>query len=81
MDEIEDIITLPTDIKSTIESLLLSKDDLNITLAEQMIQNISSEYKIKFYRTYDYWFINNAGSIGIGIQDSSRTLSLLPSTI
>lgn len=79
--EIETIVSLPNDIKPTIESLLLSKDNLNITLAEQMIQNITSEYKIRFFRNYDFWSINNSGNIGIGIQDPSRTLSLFPSTI
>lgn len=77
--EIETIILLPDNIKPTIESLLLSKDNLNITLAEQMIQNITSEYKIRFFRNYDYWTINNNGNIGIGVQDPSRTLSIIPS--
>ena len=70
-------LILPIDYLNQVRKLILSKDDLNITLAFEIINTIYPEiiFQTLNYTSFD-WKIH-----GVGVPDPSKTCTLIPNKI
>lgn len=72
IEDIEKVMILPEEYKSKIKELCLSKDSLNISLANEIIKTL--DYNCNIYLVTQWIDFN---SIGITIRDPSRHINLI----
>lgn len=73
IEDIEQVMSLPNEYKSRIKELCLSKDSLNITLANEILKTLDGKCNILLETGWYEWPILNRGAV---IKDPSRHATL-----